>query len=585
MLEFVEKQLAVSEFQQRSKIVEELLKPSIDSDQAGFKRRIYKYNEVEFSFRGREELPKLEVMKNSQSVLLGSFPVHVDQEDYQKYISEHNPNETNQADSYLVTKDIQGVIELVLKLGSPNPNLEKMLFEVRSGVYSGESLDLLDKLIAANCIKDGKNEWDDNLNGADAEAVVVLTLLGNEDASIYLDSKLEQMRSMDVLREQRNQRENKWPVDIDMQACVHATRFKPIENKDGAYDVRTTGDATGFEYVRNTIHVSLNHKVVSHMGGKWDQAPYVLISPMRLMVDVNGPPVSDQEWDTWWIRNPGETLKFPKAIFIEPGKMPFNTLFVIGDKKAIFKGENYTVDDWLDTEKVSESQIDLRNCFNAVLFADFSDHPELRAFLDSNWDMEKLSQVIVEKYFPEESYPGERKDKNFIHILRYGQPRSGDFENFERSFKASGGDLLADRISEVLKSAGVSSAFRGEGEDFDAMVSELSLYISKNIEREIYAKLTSLVSAEVIRKMGFEPTSGGNWPSAHVDSPYDWFFKGHYVAIDEAREMMGMNEDGPEIKGRFNWTKFNPIWSVLPDVDSKTRRVMYASGAFNSREM
>lgn len=585
MTEVQEAQVVVDQFQQRSKIVERLLAPKDEIDQAGFKRQIYKYGEITFSFRGREEMPELSTMEKSQTQLLGSDPVHVDPEDYQKYKSARESVENplaNTNERYQVTKDLQGVIELAMKLGAKNQDLEKMLPEVRSGVYSGKSLDLIDKLIAANCIRDDRNEWDDTLSGADAEAVVVLALLEDNEANTYLDSKLEQMRNLDALRRDKDKKEDKWPVDIDKQACVHATKFKPLKKEDGSYEVRTTGDATGFEFVRNTVHVSLNHKVVSHMMGKWDQAPYVLISPMRQMVDVNGLPVSDQEWDTWWTRNPGETLKFPNAILVEPGEMPFNTLYVIGDKSAIFKGENYTINDWLDSEKNTAS-IDLHHCITSVLFADYSDHLDLRAFLESNWDTEKLSKVLVEKYFPNESYPGQRKDKGFSEILKYSVSRGIDVEALDQGFKSPGNVPIKDRITEVFKNIDVHSAYKSREEDYEITLDKLSSYIAKNIEGEIFSEISSQATEATIRKMGFEPTGGGNWPSAHAGSSYDWFTKGHYVAIDEAKEVVGRDESGTEIKGKFDWTKFNSIWAELPRVDSKTRRVMYASGAFNSR--
>ena len=46
--------------------------------------------------------------------------------------------------------------------------------------------------------------------------------------------------------------------------------------------------------------------------------------------------------------------------------------------------------------------------------------------------------------------------------------------------------------------------------------------------------------------------------------------------------------EGNEVGNRpdkevFDWTKFNPKWPAMPDIDSKTRRVVYASGEFNAR--
>ena len=85
-----ETQIVEDGFRERSKIVERLLEPKEEIDQAGYRRRIYKYGGMAFLFRGREEMPKLPIMGKSRMQLLGSDPVHVDLEDYRKYRSAYN---------------------------------------------------------------------------------------------------------------------------------------------------------------------------------------------------------------------------------------------------------------------------------------------------------------------------------------------------------------------------------------------------------------------------------------------------------------------------------------------------------------
>ncbi|MBM3208910.1 hypothetical protein FJZ40_01280 [Candidatus Shapirobacteria bacterium] len=582
--ETTEVEVFIDRFPERSGITENLLAPRNEIDNAGFKRRIYNYKGYSFSFRGKEELPEFGTVNKSKVVLLGSDPVHVSSDSYQSYRDKIIKTDESAEDLptlYLATKDIQGVISLALELGATDPHLIRILEEVKSGIYSGRALDLMDKLMAVNCVTDNEKEWSQKLASGDAEAIVALSILGSEEAGNYINSKLEQMRDLDALREITEEKGK--PMDIEKQVCVHATKFKPNVVENG-YEVKTTGDATNWEYVRNTVHVSLNHKVVSHMMGKWDTAPYVLISPMKDVVQESGLPESDQEWDTWWVLNPGETLKFPNSILVEPGKMPFNTLYVIGEKTSTFKGEGYTMDDLLNTEKVTGSNIDLLSSFKSILFPNYSEDENLKAFIDSNWDVEKISQLLIEKYFPNERYPEERKGKSFLEIIRYHVSSWNDTELFDQKIKVSENILIADRVTEILNDLGISQAFKGKAEDFEQMLQTLSEYISKDIEGDIFSNLSSLVVSQTVEKMGYKATGGGNWPSAHNGSSYDWLTKGHFVAVDNAKKLGGTDDDSTEIRGEFDWRKFDPTWYVLPEVNAKTRRVIYASGAFNSRE-
>lgn len=574
-------------FSERTRIVEKFLEPHDVTDQAGFKRRIYKQKNTRFSFRGREELPVMETVKNSQTVLLGSRPVHIDANDYQEYESQFAPNENkNELDNlescYLATKDLSGVLALAAKLGAEDPDLINMLQEIKSGIYSEKSLALIDRLIAANNVKDDGSGWDDSFAGGDAEAVVVLSLMGNKEANNYLNSKLKQMNKLDKLRESQ---EDKVEIDkhIDQQVCVHATSFKPNKFGENGYEIKTTGDATNFEYVRNTIHVALNHKVVSHWMGNWDQSSYTILSPMKDVVEMNGSPKSDQEWDIWWTRNPGETLKFPNAIIVESGKTPPETLYVKEDKLKTFKDGEYTIDDLLNTEQFASCNIRTFNDFKSIFFISKFENKQLKESLDLNWNIEKLAQLFVEKYFPDEKYPGERKNKEYSYIIQYCISRYGDLDNFEQNFRTAANLSVAERVKQIFEDINISTAYIGSADNFEKAAIELSVSVSKKIESEIFSELSSTVVKNTIKEMGYEYTGGGNWPSAHNGSPYDWITRSHSAAIDIAKEVIGTDDDGNEIKGKFDWTKFKPIWQKLPDVDPKTRRVAYASGAFNSR--
>jgi hypothetical protein len=583
--ETTEDQKEINKFAERSKIAE-ILKPQPELDQAGFKRQIYTHGDITFSFRGREELPEFQTMKTSPTELLGSQPIHVDQDDYQKYVSNVQGAEATTAapnnKHYLVTKDIQGVLELAIKLGASDTTLGKMPKETRVGTYSEESLALIDKLIAANCIEDN-GVWGNKLTGGDSEAVVVLALLGNAEANKYLNAKLEQMEGLDATRDEKSV-DDKSPIDFDKKVCVHATNYMPTKNSDGSYEVQTTGDATGYKHVRNTIHVALNFKVASHMMGNWGQTPYVLLSPMRQMMDANGTPKSAQERDTWWTRNPGETLNFPNPVMVTPGETPFNMLYVVGEKSAVFKGENYTVDDWLKVEKLSKTNIRLRDCLRSVLFADYSDEPEILTSINSDWDIEELAKTLVNKYISNKSLVKEGEDSSFSDTLRFGLNLQENIEALEQDFKVPGKVSVTERVTNVLEKAGARTAFKGKSEGFNSSLEKLSSFIAKKIESEMYAKISYLTTAAAIRIMGFKPEMEENWPSRHNDSPYALFTNRHYRPINQAREVIGEDDDGSEIRGKFNWTKYDPYWTVLPEIDSKTRRVMYASGAFNSRE-
>lgn len=64
-------------------------------------------------------------------------------------------------------------------------------------------------------------------------------------------------------------------------ALVHLTDFAPTEGV-----IKTTRDAIG--WIRNSVHFTVNHSVVSHWGGDWSAKKYAIIMPFEQTVKHKG---------------------------------------------------------------------------------------------------------------------------------------------------------------------------------------------------------------------------------------------------------------------------------------------------------
>ncbi|MBO4480688.1 MAG: hypothetical protein J5742_03655 [Alphaproteobacteria bacterium] len=125
--------------------------------------------------------------------------------------------------------------------------------------------------------------------------------------------------------------------------CVHATKYKPKRNRNSQMYIETTGAATGYKYARATVHFTLNQIVSSHMGGNWDDAPFVILTPYEDTVKINGNPQEVASEDTYFVPNPDTGLILPKnARIVRPNN---DTLFSIGENVSTYKTDNFTDDE------------------------------------------------------------------------------------------------------------------------------------------------------------------------------------------------------------------------------------------------
>lgn len=99
-------------------------------------------------------------------------------------------------------------------------------------------------------------------------------------------------------------------LGIKNLVAVHSTNYLPYVDNSGVY-IRSSFDGSNEVDPRLSIHFALNHHVVSHKMGNWDENPYVLIAPLQDLIDLNGPPTSLRPEDTYFTTSPGMPLKIP----------------------------------------------------------------------------------------------------------------------------------------------------------------------------------------------------------------------------------------------------------------------------------
>lgn len=577
------------EFPLRDRIIERLFHPSEQTDQFEFKRRVYKYNGLTFSFRGREELPIVPIIQEAESILLGSTPIRISPKDFGNYTEEVQGKnyDVKEARHFIATKDIHGVIALAQLLNPDDGLLISSVNEIKDGIYSSKVLEIIDSLIACNWISEVDTTWKSEIgkSGADAEAVVIASLLGDEEAVEYVKQQKQKLSILDKIREGRRiaDLEPQWQYlerfpapKISDLVGVHATKYRPRETNDG-FEIPTTGEATNWTYLRNTCHISLNHKVRSHLGGNWNLTPFTIIAPFELMLQANGNPTAIDELDTWWVRNPGETLKFPNASLVEPGTPPEGQLFVIGNHKTIFKGESYTLDDLTKVEN-TRGWGGLWEDFQDVLMPYESEETEW-----TDWNFKGLSEVFISKYFS-----GDEEVKEFARDRGRGGPQHAVFETL--FMNGERGILVRNQVLKLLEDANLTVFFRKEPSRFHETLELLANKIAGNIEGRLFNDINEMALRQTIKLRGF-PTAenlrgqsnslGKTLKSStsstdHFYSPESSIVNGHLSSVNDAL----VETQGGE--KRFEWPKYIFNYN-LQALDEKTRRVLYVAGVTNAR--
>lgn len=106
------------------------------------------------------------------------------------------------------------------------------------------------------------------------------------------------------------------PSSISM---IHSSKHPIVRDKYGNIHLYPLGQFNPV-YARPSIHFTTEAPVQSHMLGKWDASENKIVSPLSSMINDNGLPANLYPLDTWWMRNPGQSLKISNASVIRPFK-------------------------------------------------------------------------------------------------------------------------------------------------------------------------------------------------------------------------------------------------------------------------
>lgn len=569
------------------KLTGERFSPHKEKDAAGFERVVYTHDGRTFAFKGREELPTYDTLTTSKSRILGEKPNWIDDEDWKHYQRqvEATQQQTVESEHLVVNKSLLGVVELAIELGSKDESLSQIRENVSNGVYTKRELDLLDALVATSY--DGWGYVGSNPN-PNAEATVVLALLGDEEAQAAIAESVETMRRADQSKRVYPEGESSdtEPLNPNELVVVHATRYKPETDEEGNLLVKTTFDATDGKVIRNSVHTALNHKVAGHMYGSWGDAGYVLISPLNSMIESNGLPRTLNTVDTYWTANPGESVVFSEATLVAPGGSDVEGLFAQEGNLVKFKS------DGIDTEELLALQEHHQTQGNSSNFATNVERSVFDAFerwgsgseMQETWDYDTAIKAINMHLYGEEIPPWGNEPALLRELT---------------TSEVGETQTLQQKLSKLLVESDATKAIKPGVQERDEAVRQMAEAMANKVKTLMFTQINEITVSEAILNRGYDIKPGGMW--AWGDS-WGVTARTHALGIELGIQVaahtntvdhelterfsrtIGAAYGEEEDDKKFHWEKYNPTFDeFIPKLDSKSRRVLYASGLLTSR--
>jgi TP901 family phage tail tape measure protein len=235
----------------------------------------------------------------------------------------------------------QSLIEEAIKLNPKDKSLQKMLENVKNKEFGKREIRLLDEISAATSVN--RRGRASNAENVDGYAMVLSSLSGNKNAKRLVDERTksyykimadlrrkEQARTKEDLKEGLRRNPNRlldektnMPIDVDPAGVTvfHRTPHPVTRDADGSVNILSAGThnlGVHSSVPRPSVHTTLEAPVAPHLDMTATGNENWVISRLSTMIKDNDVPTYINPTDTWWLKNPGQALKFSDSSVVRP---------------------------------------------------------------------------------------------------------------------------------------------------------------------------------------------------------------------------------------------------------------------------
>ena len=626
--------------------METRLQPDVFVDQADLQRTEYTLAEgVSLYFRGREELPAHEQDGKVVTAVLSQQerPLHTSGDDFGEWVAlqtQGNPT----ADPFERAVDENADSVTLIALATPEGVIDAAISLCESGLAASdpariEALKSLKERIAKREIDDEVTNFYDQLYAsttvglADGMPVeksksdqglveVALMLAGDSEASQIVAAKTQIRTAYDTATSQEQAEQNGYEAtqmrepgepltadELEMLAekhlvLVHTSPIEPMSIDQSGTGMRVMRPRSEFQtrskdqYLRSTLHWSLNHPVESHLQGNFSSRAYTIIAPMEKVAELNGAPAVLYGVDTYYTTGPGEGMLIPAEA----------TILEVHDNQ-----DSPIIEQAGNTIKVREGALNTKDLQELTDFvvANFSEQLGTsgtdREFVINRFLDQLISDSQLRSVYGERSIDNDNSDMDHVPSRQAWLKQARSFYAFVSPYFENG--VLPEYEAGFRQAA--QSAFRdalanpGRIEQFP----DCAPIITEAIRTTVVKLEISRQGGQVVRSDGMsayieDPTFSkevkltaeqlGIRQGLHQYQPERSVEQAAFEALnaaittqtldDKTRQELAAEQPGAEVPGEmnknFDWTKYDSsmIWAALARAPQQVRRTVIDAG-------
>jgi hypothetical protein len=339
-------EMAVTNLSESQQYIADRLQQHDIVDIDGISRPAYVINGREIVFRTRQEAP---IFEDSEVAVPGGKSVYplerqawdddsegykmTDESAVRAYVDGHQDD----APRSVVTNTPEGMLAaaaLVAESAEDRARLQELAATFAAGTsWTEAQKEVIDTMLAAVSVDDqGKLKDNLDMNGW---PLALAALSGDTTARLMLDTKREGLAEAERGRasdpgmiekaaayQAERGIESSEPIPLEQLALVHSTSHEVQRDEDGTVVLRTLGQLRDDRYPRASLHFTLNSRVgdmyANGQKQEWSDANKIIVANFKRVIDASHTlPNRMAGMDTWFMLNPGETLKLPDALVVE----------------------------------------------------------------------------------------------------------------------------------------------------------------------------------------------------------------------------------------------------------------------------